>query len=80
MIGQLHEKTYDVAVFDDRSIGSDGRSSALVDNTVDVQRAPWTNKIGGSEFLAVWQDRDFDPTQSAYYCAYLVYAINRPRA
>jgi hypothetical protein len=76
--GNLHERIYDVAVSDGRKIGNDGRCSTPVGNTVDVQRATWTNTIGASEFLATWEDPDFDRGQSAFYYARVI-EIPTPR-
>jgi hypothetical protein len=76
--GNLHERVYDVAVSDGRKIGIDGRCSTPVGNTVDVQRATWTNTIGASEFLTTWEDPDFDPAQSAFYYARVI-EIPTPR-
>ncbi len=44
-----------------------GRCKTPVENSVDVERATWTNTIRDSEFIAVWEDPDFDPAQSAFY-------------
>ncbi len=65
--GDLHEKIYDVAVSDGRTIGTDGRCKTPVGNTVDLDAANWTNTIGASELTAVWTDPDFDPNQKAVY-------------
>jgi hypothetical protein len=65
--GELHEKIYDVAVSGGRTINSDGRCTAPVGNTVDVENASWTNTIGATEFSTVWVDPDFDSTNSAFY-------------
>jgi hypothetical protein len=65
--GKTHEKIYDVAVSDDRTIGADGRCKTPVGNTVDLEAANWTNTIGASELAAVWSDPDFDPNQKAFY-------------
>jgi hypothetical protein len=65
--GKTHERIYDVAVSDDRTIGADGRCSTPVGNTVDINAANWTNTIGASELAAVWTDPDFDPDQKAFY-------------
>jgi hypothetical protein len=76
--GKLHERIYDVAVSDGRTIDADGRCRTPVGNTVDVARATWANTIGDSEFIAVWEDPAFDPRQSAFYYARVI-EIPTPR-
>ncbi len=77
--GQVQEKVYDVAWgdADRRSPGSDGKLPA-VGNTVDLENASWTNTIGDSELITVWQDPDFDPALPAFYYA-RVLEIPTPR-
>jgi hypothetical protein len=65
--GDLQEKVYDVAVSDGRTIDSNGRASAPVGNTVDVENATWSNTIGDPELITVWQDPDFDAAERAFY-------------
>jgi hypothetical protein len=65
--GKTHEKIYDVAVSDGRTIGADGRCKTPVGNTVDLEAANWTNTIDASELAVVWADPDFDPDQKAFY-------------
>ena len=65
--GKSQERIYDVAVSDDREIGSDGRCSTPVGNTVSVEDASWSNTIGATELIEVWTDPDFDPDLSAFY-------------
>ena len=65
--GKTHEKIYDVAVSDGRTIGKDGRCKTPVGNTVDLEAATWTNTIGASELATVWTDPDFDPNLRAFY-------------
>ena len=65
--GETHERIYDVAVSDDRQIGSDGRARDPVGNTVDVPTATYNNTIGDAILTAYWQDPDFDAEQHAFY-------------
>ena len=77
--GETGERVYDVVWSDmgDRPAGDDGKVPA-VGNTVDVANATWTNSIGEPELLAVWQDPDFDASQSAFYYARVI-EIPTPR-
>jgi hypothetical protein len=65
--GSLSERIYDVAVSDDRTIGSDGRAREAVGNTVDLESATWSNSIGATEMITVWEDPDFNATEPAFY-------------
>ena len=65
--GKTHERVYDVAVSDGRTIDADGRCKTPVGNTVDIEAANWTNTIGASELAVVWTDPDFDSDQKAFY-------------
>ena len=75
--GRTHEKVYDVAWSDDRQPGGDGKIPP-VGNTVDVANATWTNTIGASELINVWEDPDFDAGQRAFYYARVI-EIPTPR-
>ncbi|MEJ2084456.1 MAG: DUF3604 domain-containing protein [Acidobacteriota bacterium] len=65
--GEPHERIYDVAVSDGRTIDSEGRCKQSVGNSVDLETGLYTNTIGASELTAVWTDPDFEPEQPAFY-------------
>lgn len=65
--GDTHERVYDVAVSDDRSIDSNGRCKQPVGNTVDLATATWSNSIGDGQLGTVWTDPDFDASEPAFY-------------
>jgi hypothetical protein len=64
--GMPHEKIYNVALADERTVAADG-SVAPVGNTVDLASAMWSNTIGDAQLSTVWTDPDFDPAASAFY-------------
>ncbi|MGB5890186.1 MAG: DUF3604 domain-containing protein [Thermoanaerobaculia bacterium] len=65
--GELHERIYDVAVSDGRTVGTDGRCKEPVGNTVDIPTATFTNSIGEVVLASHWTDPDFDPAEHAFY-------------
>jgi len=65
--GELHERVYDVAVSDGRTIGPDGRARESVGSTVDIVDASYTNTIGDAMLMGYWADPDFDPDERAFY-------------
>jgi hypothetical protein len=75
--GETGEKVYDVAWSGDRKPGRDGKLPP-VGNTVDVANATWTNTIGATELITVWQDPDFDPKHHGFYYARVI-EIPTPR-
>ena len=64
---KLHEKVYDIAVSGDRKIDANGVCKAAVGNTVDIEKATWSNTIGSTDLGTVWTDPDFDATESSFY-------------
>ena len=75
--GQRQEKVYNVALSNNRTVGSDGNAPP-VGNTVDIANASWSNSIGATELIAVWSDPDFDPDRRAFYYARVI-EIPTPR-
>ncbi len=75
--GDRQEKIYDVVWSGDRTPGSDGKLPP-VGNTVDLANATWTNTIGATELIGVWEDPDFDASENAVYYA-RVLEIPTPR-
>ncbi len=65
--GNLHEKVVDVAWSGDRRADPRTGKVPAVGNTVDVKNATWTNSIGATELIEVWQDPDFDANERAFY-------------
>jgi len=65
--GNTHERVYDIAVSDNRTIDKNGRCKTPVGNTVNVDDATYKNTIGASSLVAFWKDPEFDPAQRAFY-------------
>jgi hypothetical protein len=65
--GEMHERIYDVAASDGRTIGADGRCKTPVGSTVNIKEATYTNAIGAPFFQSFWRDPDFDPSERAFY-------------
>jgi len=64
--GQTHEKIYDVVCSDGRGIKK-SRCETPVGNTVNLEKATYTNSIGDAFLTAHWEDLDFDPAERAFY-------------
>jgi hypothetical protein len=65
--GELHERVYDVAVSDGREISADGRCKTPVGDSVNVEKATYTNSLGDALLLGWWKDPDFNPKERAVY-------------
>ena len=64
--GGLHERVFNVALSDGRSVAHDG-TVPPVSSTVDVATASYTNTIGDTDLAAAWTDPDFDAEEHAFY-------------
>ncbi len=67
-VGQLQEKIVDVVWSGNRKPAVDGKLPP-VGNTVDLKTAKFTNDIGAPSLTGSWTDKDFDPSQNAFYYA-----------
>ncbi|MBE2244566.1 MAG: DUF3604 domain-containing protein [Burkholderiaceae bacterium] len=76
--GQSFEKVYDVAWAGDRKPEKWSGRVPAIRNTVDMDKATYTNDVGAAELKTVWTDPDFDASQHAFYYA-RVLEINTPR-
>ena len=65
--GEQHERIYDVAVSDGRTIDAEGRCKTPVGTTVDVPNASYRNTIGTPMLSAFWKDPSFNPKERAFY-------------
>jgi len=65
--GELQEQVYDVMCSDGRAVTDQHRCDNPVGNTVNVEKATFTNSIGDALILAYWKDPAFDPKQRAFY-------------
>lgn len=64
--GNAQEKVFDIVWSGERTKTAAGKLPPVGD-TVDRTTALYTNTIGAPELLAVWQDPEFAPKQSAFY-------------
>ena len=76
--GQSFEKVFDVAWAGDREPDKWTGTVPPVGNTVDLEKATYTNSIGAVELKTVWSDPEFDPSVPAFYYA-RVLEIPTPR-
>jgi len=64
--GKAQEKVYDVAWSGNRQLDNNSNLPA-VGNTVNETTADYSNTIGASALVTVWQDPDFDAELQAFY-------------
>jgi hypothetical protein len=65
--GAPMESVIDVACSDDGAI--DAATARCEDNgaTVDLSTCAYSTDVGASQLMAVWEDKNFDPAQRAFY-------------
>lgn len=67
-----YEKIYDIALSDGRQPDPVTGEVPPAGNTVDLDKASYTNDIGDPELEAVWTDPDFTPgAEAVYYVRFL---------
>ena len=76
--GETHEKIFDLACSNGRTINDTNRCDKPVGNTVNASDASYTNDIGESQLSVVWTDPEFDASAPAYYYVRLL-QIPTPR-
>ena len=64
--GEPQDKVIDVVWSGERKPAKNGKLPS-VGNTVDLQKATYTNAIGSTELMGSWTDSAFDPKQHALY-------------
>jgi hypothetical protein len=64
--GEPQDKVIDVVWSGERKPAKNGKLPP-VGNTVDLQKATYTNAIGSPELMGSWTDPAFDPKQHAIY-------------
>jgi hypothetical protein len=76
--GQSFEKIFDVAWAGDRKANKWTGRVPAIQNTVDLEKATYTNSVGSTELKTVWTDPDFDASLHAFYYARAL-EISTPR-
>lgn len=76
--GKLQEKIYDVVWGDATKRSIKNGKLMPVGDTVNVEKATWSNTIGDPELAATWKDPEFNPSLRAFYYA-RVLEIPTPR-
>ena len=65
--GAAHEKVFDVVWSDMAARKAVGGKVPAVGDTVDTDKATYTNTIGAPDLATVWTDPEFDPAVRAFY-------------
>ena len=65
--GESVEKVYDVAVSDPARIDKKTGKVSTIISTVNVAEASYKNSVGAISLGTVWEDKEFNPAQRAFY-------------
>jgi hypothetical protein len=65
--GGSHEKIFEIAAADGRTVDVATGKLPAVGNTVDIKTATYRNTIGDEALATVWTDPEFDPALEAFY-------------
>ncbi len=76
--GHSHEKIYNIAASDKRTVDAVTGKLPAVGNTVDISNASYANSIGDAQLATLWRDPDFNPDLETFYYA-RVLEIPTPR-
>jgi len=76
--GKTHERVFDVALSDGRTVNPATGKADPVGSTVDLDQVTFSNTIGEAMLAAQWTDPNFDPSQGAFYYARVI-EIPKPR-
>ena len=63
---KAHERVFDAAWSGKRELTADGKLPA-VGNSVDLKTGKYQNNIGAAQLSILWQDPEFEASQSAFY-------------
>ena len=64
--GELSERIFNVALSDDRLVGTDG-SAPKTEAAVNLSTGEWDKTKGATVLQTVWSDPEFDPSARAFY-------------
>lgn len=76
--GVSHEKVIDVVWSGERQIDPHTGKLSALENTVDVAKATYENRVGSAQLMGEWIDPEFDAAADAAYYARVI-EIHTPR-
>lgn len=66
-LGETQEFVFDALVSPGREIDKNGKALDQVGNSVDAEKARYSNSIGAVSLSGVWRDPQFNPEHRAFY-------------